>query len=92
MRFAGRKNRGVYSGLCLERCDCKDDIVNMASDGASAEAQGKLVMVAVDGSDQADEALECKDRERRRCQRITASQGSLSLSIYVVVDGCNVGW
>ena len=33
----------------------------MASDGDSAaEAQGKLVVVAVDGSEQANEALDCK--------------------------------
>jgi len=27
------------------------------------ESEGKLVMIAVDGSDQADEALDCKDAD-----------------------------
>ena len=30
---------------------------------ADKEGEGKLVMIAVDGSDQADEALECKDAD-----------------------------
>ena len=51
----------------------------MASDGdTAAEAQGKLVVVAVDGSEQANEALDCKFNGSRS---MTVSESSDSVTV-----------